>query len=135
MNALFADTSYFIALLDSDDDFHGAAQALSRRDRRPLLTTSANMLELGARYRWATEHRIFLTILQTLDRGGSEILHVSAPLQQRGIERFGSRPDKDWSLADCISFLVMEDLGLWEAATSDRHFTEAGFVALLRDSQ
>ena len=44
---------------------------------------------------------------------------------------YRSRRDKEWSLTDCISFVVMEDEGLREALTGDRHFEQAGFVALL----
>jgi hypothetical protein len=43
-----------------------------------------------------------------------------------------SRPDKDWSLIDCISFVVMEEEGIQEALTADQHFEQAGFTALLR---
>lgn len=42
------------------------------------------------------------------------------------------RPDKDWSLTDCISFLVMKDFGLTDAFTADHHFEQAGFTAWLR---
>jgi hypothetical protein len=42
------------------------------------------------------------------------------------------RPDKDWSLTDCISFVVMEDENIKEALTADHHFEQAGFVALLK---
>jgi predicted nucleic acid-binding protein len=45
---------------------------------------------------------------------------------------FARRPDKSWSLTDCISFVVMADRGLTEALTGDRHFEQAGFRALLR---
>lgn len=41
-------------------------------------------------------------------------------------------PDKDWSLTDCISFVVMKDLKITEALTGDHHFEQAGFVALLK---
>jgi predicted nucleic acid-binding protein len=40
--------------------------------------------------------------------------------------------DKEWSLTDCISFLLMRERGIHEALTHDHHFEQAGFVALLR---
>jgi predicted nucleic acid-binding protein len=57
---------------------------------------------------------------------------MDAGLINRGLQLFQSRPDKDWGLIDCISFLVMQECGLEEALTSDEHFEQAGFVALLR---
>jgi uncharacterized protein len=44
---------------------------------------------------------------------------------------YGRRPDKAWSLTDCISFEVMTERGITEALTSDHHFMQAGFQALL----
>jgi uncharacterized protein len=43
-----------------------------------------------------------------------------------------SRPDKDWSLTDCVSFVVLTQNQLVEALTADQHFEQAGFKALLR---
>ena len=48
-----------------------------------------------------------------------------------GLQLFGKRPDKSWSLTDCISFSVMEARGIREALTGDHHFEQAGFVPLL----
>lgn len=48
------------------------------------------------------------------------------------MQLYTQRPDKDWSLTDCISFVVMKQHGLTEALTADRHFEQAGFKALLR---
>lgn len=55
----------------------------------------------------------------------------SRSLFDRGIELYNARDDKDWSLTDCISFVVMEEHGIKEALTGDRHFEQAGFRALL----
>jgi predicted nucleic acid-binding protein len=49
----------------------------------------------------------------------------------RGVALYRARPDKEWSLTDCISFVVMEEQGLTDALTGDRHFEQAGFQALL----
>jgi hypothetical protein len=50
----------------------------------------------------------------------------------RGLALYAARPDKEWSLTDCVSFLVMQDHGVTEALTADHHFEQAGFVALLK---
>jgi predicted nucleic acid-binding protein len=48
------------------------------------------------------------------------------------LESFEQRPNKEWSLTDCISFVVMEAHGLSEALTSNGDFEQAGFVALMK---
>lgn len=55
----------------------------------------------------------------------------SLALFQRGLAFYEERPDKAWSLTDCISFLVMSDEGMSEALTGDHHFEQAGFTRLL----
>jgi hypothetical protein len=50
-----------------------------------------------------------------------------------GFDLFASRPDKEWSLVDCISFVVMQQRRLKEALTTDHHFIQAGFRAMLRE--
>ena len=52
---------------------------------------------------------------------------------RRGIMLHAQRPDKSWSLTDCISFEVMKHLDILEALTEDHHFEQAGFRALLRE--
>lgn len=60
------------------------------------------------------------------------VVPADASLFRRGVDLYRQRPDKDWSLTDCISFVVMEEQGLTDALTADHHFEQAGFRAILR---
>jgi predicted nucleic acid-binding protein len=57
---------------------------------------------------------------------------ASSELFEAGLEIHRTHPDKDWSLTDCISFVVMRRLGILRALTHDHHFEQSGFEALLR---
>ena len=53
-------------------------------------------------------------------------------LFEAGLRLYASRRDTEWSLTDCISFVVMKQHNLTEALTADHHFEQAGFIPLLR---
>jgi hypothetical protein len=75
----------------------------------------------------------FLTLLESFDRDSRiKIVRLTPELLNRGIQLLRNRLDKDWPLTDCISFVVMEDEGIKDALTGDKHFEQAGFTALLR---
>jgi hypothetical protein len=62
-------------------------------------------------------------------------VHIVSPSDEqfrRGKELYARRSDKEWSLTDCISFLVMQEHALTEALTADHHFEQAGFAILLK---
>jgi uncharacterized protein len=61
-----------------------------------------------------------------------EIVPSTSDLFRRGTELFAARPDKEWSLTDCISFVVMNERGINDALTNDHHFEQAGFRILLK---
>ena len=61
-----------------------------------------------------------------------EIVHIDEALDAEAWRLLAERLDKEWSLVDCASFIVMEKHGLTEALTADRHFEQAGFVQLLQ---
>jgi predicted nucleic acid-binding protein len=61
-----------------------------------------------------------------------EVVPIRDELYRDGLQLYKDRIDKDWSLTDCISFLVMQERRLTDALTTDRHFEQAGFRALLR---
>jgi uncharacterized protein len=55
------------------------------------------------------------------------VVRLDDDLLDRAAELFKNRPDKSWSLTDCVSFVVMKDRGIMEAFTGDHHFEQAGF--------
>ena len=133
MNAVFADTFYFLALLDERDSGHISAVAASRI-RRPIVTTEFILLEVADGCARAEDHDDFLALLEGMRNNPRfTIVPLSSALLQQGIEHFARHKDKDWSLTDCISFVVMKEQGILEALTADRNFEQAGFKVLLRE--
>ncbi len=61
-----------------------------------------------------------------------DVVGYDLAVYRAGFELFAARPDKAWSLTDCISFGVMTEQGLSEALTADRHFEQAGFRAAFK---
>ncbi|HVM48290.1 MAG TPA: PIN domain-containing protein [Candidatus Acidoferrum sp.] len=131
MNAVFADTYFYQALLDERDSAHANALAYSKLSRT-IATTEFVLLELGNACARAEDHADFLALLAGLRASPrTRVVPLDSGLLQRGLDLFAARPDKDWSLTDCTSFVVMQDQGLTEALTADSHFLQAGFKALL----
>lgn len=132
MNAVFADTSYFLALLRKDDELHTRALEQWKASQR-VLTTKFIVLELGNACSRAADHADFIALVAGI-RSNTRITIVplDSGLLNLGLERMARRADKDWSLTDCISFVVMEDQGIRDALTGDRDFEQAGFRVLLR---
>jgi predicted nucleic acid-binding protein len=61
-----------------------------------------------------------------------EVVPLDSQLESAAWNLWRSRPDKEWTLVDCASFVVMQQRGLTEALTTDHHFEQAGFVRLLK---
>ncbi len=75
---------------------------------------------------------LWCSTVPLLDHPGIEIVPADTRFFLRGVDFFGQRRDKEWSLTDCLSFVVMRDKGIAPALTGDRHFEQAGFTALLK---
>ena len=133
MSAIFADTFYFIGLMSSDDKVHERCVQFSRQYRGIIVTTSWVLTELADGLA-KPPLRVGVGRLIEHVRASSRfrVIPLSESLLERGLSRYGKRPDKEWSLTDCISFVVMEDERITEALTGDRHFEQAGFAALLK---
>lgn len=133
MKRFFGDTSYFLALLNRDDALHGEASRITSQGGFTMITTAWVMTELADAYSSASHRDGFMRFYRFLKAdAGTELIQASPELFDKGIELYSRRPDKDWSLTDCISFVVMNDHGIKEALTGDHHFEQPGFRALLR---
>lgn len=138
MPDVFLDTAYAIALSSPSDLFHrqaislaGELEATSAR----LITTRAVLVEIGnalskRRYRSAG-----IRLIDSLEADPNvEIVAFSEQLYSRALQLYRDRPDKEWGLTDCISFIVMRDRGIASALATDEHFAQAGFRALMREA-
>src|SRR5688572_28703770 len=134
MKALFADTFYYLALVSRDDAAHQQAIEFAEARLAPVVTTAWVMTELADGLCGTSAERTgFMKVLNRMSNDpDTTIVPPSQELFDRGVVLYANRLDKQWSLTDCISFVVMQDHGLTEALTGDRHFEQAGFVALLK---
>ena len=132
MMPVFADTFYFIALLSSDEQAHARAVEYSGLVDR-IVTTEWILLELADGL-CNTANRDRYRVIRTglFANPLAEVVPLDMNLHERAIALYTQMADKEWSLTDCVSFLVMRERGLTEALTADRHFEQAGFVALLK---
>ena len=133
---MFFDTAYAIALAATSDQLHAQAAALAEKlkgEKIHMVTTQAVLLEIGnalakRRYRAAA-----VQLLSALAADPSvEVVALSGALYEEAFQLYQGRPDKEWGLIDCVSFVVMKARGITEALTFDEHFEQAGFRALLR---
>ena len=136
-NRCFVDTVCWIALLNQDDQLHESADReykLLMRSGSYFVTTTSILNETAnalcdPRFRLAVvEFYLRLQISARVD-----MVFVDQRLWSRGWQLYEQRPDKAWSLTDCISFVVMQEQGLKGVLTNDKHFQQAGFRALLRE--
>jgi predicted nucleic acid-binding protein len=131
----FLDTSYVLARFNRRDQYHEKARQLAGAivSCRELWTTDAVLLEIAAAFSQPNHRPIALAIWDEF-HGGNKSCRVSdaaGPRLQKAVELFRARDDKARSLADCLSFVVMSEEQLVDALTTDRHFIQAGFSALL----
>ena len=137
MRRVFADSLYFIALLIKDDQWAEASRQAGR--------------ELGSSARLVTTYEVLTEFLASVSRGTPEerleavaivrdiiadpnitLIEQSHDLFTRGLELYATRPDKRYSLTDCISMTVMREMDIIEVLTHDRDFENEGFVRLIK---
>lgn len=136
---IFWDAWAFIALADKTYSFHSQALAIKQNLQRQdtyLITTEAVLSEVGNMFSrsslkpLAVEQVKYVKSVVTIHRG--KIVTIDTRIWERAWELYHARPDKDWGHTDCISFVVMQELGISKAFTGDKHFEQAGFTRLVQ---
>ena len=134
MSAVFVDTGYLLALELSNDQNHHAATKhwrIVRRRLPQLVTTSYVFDEVVTYFNSRGYHAKAVEVGRRLLTSPSmHFVHVDEKLFQEGWQFFQLHKDKDYSLTDCISFVVMKKLGIETAFAFDQHFVQAGFQKL-----
>jgi uncharacterized protein len=132
MTPVFADTYYYLALVNPGDLGHAKAVDFARSTPRPMVVTDWVITELADGLSAVANRSVFSRLLSVIKGPPTTVIPFDSVLMNRGLALFANRVDKEWSLTDCISFVVMGDRGITEALTADHHFEQAGFVALLK---
>ncbi|MCS3920267.1 PIN domain-containing protein [Fervidibacter sacchari] len=133
---IFLNSSGLIALIHRGDALHERAKkCYASLGRRKRVTTVAVLIECLNFLSRAPLRPLAVALWEQIQNavmiGVLEVVPLSEELFAEGLTLFLSRPDKEWSLTDCISFVVMEKRGIRQAFTADKHFAQAGFEALL----
>ena len=136
MNAVFADAGYWIALFNPRYQLHTKALTISNSLQGRTISTSQMVLTeflnhyaaLGQSFR---QHAV--QVVRSLqDDPDVEIVPQTEAQFTAALTLYAQRPDKEWGLTDCASFLIMQEQGITEALAHDDHFYQAGFIPLLR---
>jgi predicted nucleic acid-binding protein len=136
-NDLFVDTSGWAHYLDRKDPLNAVATSLVNKalnQRRRLVTTNYIITELVVLLtsRYHLPRRQVVTAINTIKTDASvEVIFIERAIDNAAWNLLETRLDKAWSLVDASSFVVMKQLGITEALTSDYHFTQAGFRRML----
>ncbi len=137
MGPVFADTFYWVALTNVKDAAHEQAKTFSRSNSlSSIVTTELVLIEyLNYFAAWGSDLRL-MALANTrglLPSSTVQVVPCTTGAFQDGLSLYAERPDKGYSLTDCISMQTMRREGLTEVLTNDRHFEQEGFRTLFRD--
>ncbi len=134
-NAAFIDTRGWIAILNADDAlYEPACRQLAElgTEQRPLVTSDWVLAETGnGLARTAARTRFAGAVRRFLESSHCRLVPVDSAIFDRALILYSQIQDKSWGFVDCASFVAMQEEGIVDAFTSDRHFAQAGFRCLL----
>lgn len=133
MADVFVDTSFVVALVNKNDQNHRLALDLSRKfTGQALVTTDAILLEIGNALCRNFKQESIEIIEDFLTSDDVRVIHLQPTLFRKAFDLYKSRSDKLWGLIDCVSFVVMREIGITDALSADKHFEQAGFNVLIK---
>jgi predicted nucleic acid-binding protein len=130
---VFVDTGAYYALTFTGDDNHAAAVAILRQviqERRQLVTTNFVLAETHALLLNRLNRHIAFQVLEGIDRSSTRIMRITTADEHHARELLRRYSDKNFSLTDATSFVVMERMGITTAFAFDHHFAQYGFLIL-----
>jgi uncharacterized protein len=134
MRRVFADSLYWIALSHQRDQWHAAALKASHALHAAEIVTTQDMLsELLTAFRHTPRLRGIAArrVHQITNDPQIQVIPQSDQSFHAGFALYQARPDKTYSLTDCISMQAMRQQGITEILTHDNHFMQEGFITLL----
>ncbi len=138
MKKVFADTGYWIALLNPNDELHLKARGVTASLSSNLRIVTSEMVFTELLNAFSKQGTFFKRtavslINQSFSNPNIEIFPQTSELVISALELYNQRLDQGWSHTDCASFKIMEIQNIIEALAYDKHFEQAGFIALLRN--
>ena len=136
--ALFVDTSGWANYLIKTEPFYPETSQLFNqcfKNKTELVTSNYVLAELIALLHspLRVSKKQQIKIMDAIKMASwVNVIHIDQATEQRVYQFWKSRSDKNWSLVDCSSFVLMQDEGITQAITSDHHFEQAGFIQLLK---
>ena len=132
---VFVDTSFFIALLNSNDADHARALQVQKRlaeTGSQKVTSEYVLMELGDGLSRLRFRHLAVKLIALIQADPSiEIIPASTDWFDLALSLFENRTDKEWGLTDCSSFAIMQHTEIDVALTADHHFQQAGYRALM----
>jgi predicted nucleic acid-binding protein len=134
MKSLFVDTFYWAALLNPKDTWHQRVRTFNRTLGKVRFVTTDEVLTEFLNFFSTFESSMRLGAVQRvqdiLQSDTVQLIPQNRSTFTLGVELYRQRPDKEYSLTDCISMQTMKQLEITEVLTHDRHFSQEGFTIL-----
>ncbi|MGI9174823.1 MAG: type II toxin-antitoxin system VapC family toxin [Rhodothermales bacterium] len=134
MRRVFADTFYWVALINPRDSAHAQVAGFTLSTQPAVVVTTeevlTEVLNFFAEYEGGARGRAAQVIELILERPDVRVLPQSTSSFRDGLDLYAARLDKGYSLTNCIPMAAMRREGLREVLTEDYHFTQEGFTAL-----